>query len=50
MRTFSLSANIANGFAEGAQYIVTPNAQKAIHTIVNDYQTGIHHHRLIRNG
>ena len=47
MRTFSLSANIANGFAEGAQYIVTPNAQKAIHTIVNDYQTGIHSFTII---
>ena len=47
MRRFSLSANIANGFAEGAQYIVTPNAQKAIHTIVNDYQTGIHSFTII---
>ena len=47
MRTFSLSANIANGFAEGAQYIVTPNAQKAIHTIVNDFQTGIHSFTII---
>ena len=47
MRTFSLSANIANGFAEGAQYIVTPNAQKAIHTIQNDYQTGIHSFTII---
>ena len=28
--TFNLSANIENGFAEGAQYIVTPNAQKAV--------------------
>ena len=34
-RTFSLSANIENGFAEGAQYIVTPNAKKAIHNIVS---------------
>ena len=47
MRTFSLSANIENGFADGAQYIVTPNAQKAIHNIVNDFQTGIHSFTLI---
>ena len=33
-RTFSLSANIENGFADGAQYIVTPNAQLAIRNIV----------------
>ena len=46
-RTFSLSANIENGFAEGAQYIVTPNAQKAIHNIVNDFQTGIHSFTII---
>lgn len=46
-RTFSLSANIENGFAEGAQYIVTPNAQKAISCIVNDFQTGIHSFTII---
>ena len=46
-RTFSLSANIENGFAEGAQYIVTPNAQKAIHNIVNDFHTGIHSFTII---
>ena len=46
-RTFSLSANIENGFPEGAQYIVTPNAQKAIHNIVNDFQTGIHSFTII---
>ena len=46
-RTFSLSANIENGFSEGVQYIVTPNAQKAIHNIVNDFQTGIHSFTII---
>lgn len=46
-RTFSLSANIENGFAEGAQYIVTPNAQKAISSIVNDFHTGIHSFTII---
>ena len=46
-RTFSLSANLENGFAEGAQYIVTPNAQKAISSIVNDFHTGIHSFTII---
>ena len=44
---FSLSANIKNGFAEGMQYLVTPNAQNAIHNIVNDYRTGIHSFTII---
>lgn len=46
-RTFSLSANIENGFVESAQYIVTPNAQKAIHNIVNDFHSGIHSFTII---
>ena len=46
-RTFSLSANIENGFAEGSQYLVTPNAQKAIHGIVNDFRSGIHSFTII---
>ena len=46
-RTFSLSANIENGFAEGTQYLVTPNAQNAIHNIVNDFHTGIHSFTII---
>ena len=46
-RTFSLSANIENGFAEGTQYLVTPNAQNAIHNIVNDFRTGIHSFTII---
>ncbi len=46
-RTFSLSANIENGFAEGMQYLVTPNAQKAIHNIVNDFNSGIHTFTII---
>lgn len=46
-RTFSLSANIENGFVEGTQYIVTPNAQKAIHNIVNDFHSGIHSFTII---
>lgn len=46
-RTFSLSANIENGFATDAQYIVTPNAQNAIHGIVSDYLAGIHSFTII---
>ena len=46
-KTFSLSANIENGFAEGMQYLVTPNAQNAIHNIVNDFKSGIHSFTII---
>ena len=46
-KTFSLSANIENGFAEGMQYLVTPNAQNAIHNIVNDFRIGIHSFTII---
>ena len=45
--TFNLSANIENGFAEGAQYIVTPNAQKAVYNLVNDFHAGIHSFTII---
>lgn len=44
---FSLSANIENGFPEEVQYLVTPNAQNAIHHIVNAFQTGIHSFTII---
>ena len=44
---FNLSANINNGFADGSKYIVTPNATKAIHNIVNDFKTGIHSFTII---
>ena len=46
-KTFSLSANIENGFAEGMQYLVTPNAQNAIHSILNDFKSGIHSFTII---
>ena len=46
-KTFSLSTNIENGFAEGMQYLVTPNAQNAIHNIVNDFRSGIHSFTII---
>lgn len=45
--TFSLSANIETGFAQGVKYIVTPNAQRAIHHIVNDFAAGIHSFTII---
>jgi len=47
MKQFSLSANIINGFPDGMQYIVTPNARTAISTMVNDYHTGIHSFTII---
>ena len=47
VETFSLSANIKNGFAEGSQYLVTPNAKNAIHNIVNDFRSGIHTFTII---
>ena len=47
MRKFSLSANIEYGFAEGSQYIVTPNAQRSIYNIVNDFHSGIHSFTII---
>ena len=46
-KIFSLSANIENGFAEGTQYLVTPNALNAIHSIVNDFNSGIHSFTII---
>lgn len=45
--TFSLSANIETGFAQGVKYIVTPNAQRAIHHIVSDFSAGIHSFTII---
>ena len=47
MSTFSLSANIEYGFADGAQYIVTPNVQRSIYNIVNDFHSGIHSFTII---
>ncbi len=44
---FSLSANIENGFSADAQYIVTPNGQKAAQSIIDDYHSGIHSFTII---
>lgn len=46
-KAFSLSANIESGFADGMKYLVTPNAQNAIHNIVNDFKLGIHSFTII---
>lgn len=46
-KTFTLSANIENGIAEGSRYIVTPNVQKVVQEIVESYQTGLHSFSII---
>lgn len=46
-KTFTLSANLENGIAEGTQYIVTPNVQKVLKEIVDGYHTGIHSFTII---
>ena len=46
-KTFTLSANIENGIAEGSKYIVTPNVQKVLQEIINGYHTGIHSFSII---
>ena len=46
-KTFTLSANIDNGIAEGTSYIVTPNVQKVVQEIVDGFQTGIHSFSII---
>lgn len=46
-KTFTLSANIENGIAEGSKYIVTPNVQKVLQEIMYGYQTGIHSYSII---
>ena len=47
MATFSLSANIEEGFTKGAKYIATPNAQKVVQSIISGYQSGIHSYTII---
>lgn len=47
MRQFSLSANIEEGFAKEAQYIVTPNARFVADGIVNGFQAGVHSYTII---
>ena len=45
--SFSLSANIENGFLSGEQYVVTPNVRKAVQSILKDFHTGIHSFTII---
>lgn len=45
--TFSLSANIYNGLAEGSYYIVTPNVKKVVKEIVDGYLSGVHSFSII---
>jgi hypothetical protein len=47
MQTFSLSANIENTIIDITNYIVTPNTQNVIGSIVNGYNTGLHTFNLI---
>lgn len=42
MKTFSLSANIEAGLAVGESYIVTPNVQKVVKEILDQYRVGVH--------
>lgn len=46
-KVFTLSANIENGIADGANYIVTPNVQKVLREIFEGFQTGIHSFSII---
>lgn len=45
--TFTLSANLDNGIAEGSRYIVTPNVQKVLQEVLDGYRTGIHSFSII---
>ena len=46
-QSFSLSANIEDGFHGAMQYIVTPNGLKSVSAIVNSYKSGIHSFTII---
>ncbi len=47
MKQFNLSANIETGVSGNNTYIVTPNVQKAVADIVNQYRIGIHSFTII---
>lgn len=47
MRQFSLSANIEEGFASEAKYIVTPNVRQVAEGIVNGFRSGVHSYTII---
>ena len=44
---FSLSANREEGFSKDTQYIVTPNVQKSMSSILDSYRSGIHTFTII---
>ena len=46
MRQFSLSANIEEGFASEAKYIVTPNARQVAEGIANGFRSGVHSYTI----
>lgn len=47
MRKFNLSANIENGWDGDNQYIVTPNAKRAVASIVDGFNSGIHSFTIV---
>lgn len=47
MRQFSLSANIEEGFASEAKYIVTPNARQVAEGLANGFRSGVHFYNLL---
>lgn len=47
MRKFNLSANIENGWEGDNQYIVTPNAKRAVASIVDGFNSGIHSFTIV---
>ena len=46
-QSFSLSANIEDGFPCSMQYIVTPNGLKSVSAIVDGYKAGVHSFTII---
>ena len=46
-QSFSLSANIEDGFPSAMQYVVTPNGLKSVSAIIDGYKSGIHSFTII---
>jgi len=47
MRKFNLSANIENGWDDNIQYVVTPNAKRAVANIFDGFHSGIHSFTIV---
>lgn len=47
MKEFNLSANIETSVFDASQYIVTPNAQRAVRDIIDGFRLGIHSFTII---